>query len=85
MNDDNCSINEFPQQQIHIQQSRYCWTITMEMMFSMWFVLKRYKQNQLRTGHYAKLRELRVGSSLELCKRLIRDGTTAHVTVESEN
>jgi hypothetical protein len=39
-----------PQQRIRMQQSRYCWTITVETVFSVWFVLKCYKQCQSSSG-----------------------------------
>jgi hypothetical protein len=43
----NGSINMFPWQRIRMQHSRYCWTISMETVFSIWFVPKCYKQGQL--------------------------------------
>jgi hypothetical protein len=33
-----------------MQQSRYCWTIIVETVFSMWFVPKCYKQGQSSSG-----------------------------------
>jgi hypothetical protein len=43
---DNCSVNGFLRQRIRIQQLKYCWTVIMETVFSMWFVLKCYKQSK---------------------------------------
>jgi hypothetical protein len=39
----NYSVKGFRWQRIRMQRSRYCWTIKMETVFSMWFVLKSYK------------------------------------------
>jgi hypothetical protein len=39
----NDSINRFLWQRIWMQWQRYCWTITIETVFSMWFTLKCYK------------------------------------------
>jgi hypothetical protein len=33
-----------------MQRSRYCFTITMEAVFSMWFVSKCFKQGQSSSG-----------------------------------
>jgi hypothetical protein len=33
---------------VSTQRSRYCWTITMETMFSMWSVTRWYKQDSLK-------------------------------------
>jgi hypothetical protein len=41
----NCSVKGFPR-----QRSRYCWNITLETVFSLWFVLKCYKQGQSCSG-----------------------------------
>jgi hypothetical protein len=46
----NGLVNTFPRQQIRKQQSRYCWAITMETVFSMWLVPKHYKQSQSGRG-----------------------------------
>jgi hypothetical protein len=40
--------NEFQRQWMRMQRSRYYWTITMETVFSMWFVLRCYKQDSLK-------------------------------------
>jgi hypothetical protein len=40
----NCSVNELPRQRIRMQRSRYCWTITLEKVFSVWFVPRCYRQ-----------------------------------------
>jgi hypothetical protein len=42
----NGSINTFPLQRIYKQQPMYCWAITRENTFSIWFVPKCYKQSQ---------------------------------------
>jgi hypothetical protein len=38
--------DEFPRQRKRLQRPRYCWTITMETVFPMWFVPKCNKQSQ---------------------------------------
>jgi hypothetical protein len=42
-----CSVYGFPRQRIRMQRSKYCWTITKETVFSVWFVPTCYKQNSL--------------------------------------
>jgi RNase P subunit RPR2 len=33
---------------VYMQRSRYCWTVTMETVFSMWSMLRCYKQDSLK-------------------------------------
>jgi hypothetical protein len=39
-----------PRQRICMQRPRYCWTVTMETMFSVYFVPKCYQQGQSSSG-----------------------------------
>jgi hypothetical protein len=58
------SVNKFPRHGIRKQQPKYCWMITMETPFSLWFVPEYYKQCQSCSG-----RDIPFGGGFEYLHR----------------
>jgi hypothetical protein len=74
---DNGSVNTFPRQRIRNQQSRYCFAITVEKVFSMWCVSKCYESVGFQRGQLAD------GSVRESVKENLSAGSWRIYTVRS--